>query len=319
MKARFPFTSFPNGWFLVAYSDELPIGGVVPLRYFGKDTALFRGSDGLPHMVDAYCPHMGAHMGHGGVVCETTLRCPFHGWRYDGDGRCVEIPSARKIPEKARVQSWPIREQDGLLMAYHSLDGKAPSFEPPALEDYGVVEWSKPRRFEWKVRSHVQDILENSVDQAHFQWVHGSSIQPKCEVIEDKGPIMHLTMNTTLDIEGMRSLPGLMRMRNVGLGRVDVHFDFGITQSRTLVMPTPIDEEHVVLRVAFQLARTGTPLDDQMEAMAVADVEKNVKRDIMIFEHKSYQAAPLLCESDGPIIPLRRWASQFYAGVGNVA
>src|SRR5262249_44680373 len=66
MAPRFPFPRYPDGWFQVAYADELAPGDVVPLRYFGRDLVLYRTQDGAPHVLDAHCPHMGAHLGYGG-------------------------------------------------------------------------------------------------------------------------------------------------------------------------------------------------------------------------------------------------------------
>ena len=57
----------PFGWFMVAYTDELLVGEVKPLFYFGKDLVLWRGEDGRARVIDAYCKHLGAHMGYGGI------------------------------------------------------------------------------------------------------------------------------------------------------------------------------------------------------------------------------------------------------------
>ena len=62
MKSRFPFTSFPNGWYRLAYSDELRPGQVKPLHYFDKDLVLFRTENGKAYVLDAHCPHLGAHL-----------------------------------------------------------------------------------------------------------------------------------------------------------------------------------------------------------------------------------------------------------------
>ena len=79
MKKRFPFSSNPVGWYAVALGEQLTVGGVLPLSYFGQDLVAFRGDDGVARVLDAYCPHLGAHLGHGGVVEGASIRCPFHG------------------------------------------------------------------------------------------------------------------------------------------------------------------------------------------------------------------------------------------------
>ena len=104
MAGRFPYP-LPNGWFSLAWSDDVAPGEVKTVHYLDRDLVVFRTESGTARVFDAYCAHLGAHFGHGGQVVGETLRCPFHAWRYDGEGVCVEIPYAKKIPPKARVRS----------------------------------------------------------------------------------------------------------------------------------------------------------------------------------------------------------------------
>lgn len=86
----------PSGWFHVLWSAELGIGDVRPLRYFGKDLVAYRSASGQAVVLDAHCPHLGAHLGHGGRVEGDNIACPFHGWQWGPDGRNVVVPySAR--------------------------------------------------------------------------------------------------------------------------------------------------------------------------------------------------------------------------------
>ena len=100
---RYPFPPFPNGWFQVAYTDEVAPGGVRSLHAFGKKLVLYRTESGEARVFDAHCPHLGADLGVGGKVEGDTIRCPFHGWRYGEDGRCVEVPS-REVEIHRRVR-----------------------------------------------------------------------------------------------------------------------------------------------------------------------------------------------------------------------
>ena len=86
----------PSGWFQVLYSNELEVGQAKPLEYFDQELVAFRTESGQAKVVDAYCPHMGAHLGygirdqagHGSAVVGESIVCPFHGWAYDGEGKC---------------------------------------------------------------------------------------------------------------------------------------------------------------------------------------------------------------------------------------
>lgn len=86
MSKRFALP-IPFGWYAVAFSDDLAVGQVKPLRYFARDLVLFRAAQGTPCVLDAFCPHRGAHLGHGGRVGGESIVCPFHGWEFDGSSR----------------------------------------------------------------------------------------------------------------------------------------------------------------------------------------------------------------------------------------
>ena len=75
---RFPFP-VPNGWFVVAESRDLEPGDVQSLYAFGRDLVLYRTEGGEAHLIDAYCPHLGAHIGAGRKVDGEGIRCPFPG------------------------------------------------------------------------------------------------------------------------------------------------------------------------------------------------------------------------------------------------
>ena len=124
---RFPFP-LPNGWYQVAYSDEVPVGEVKPLRYFATELVAFRGEDGEAHVLDAYCPHLGAHLGHGARVVGDRIRCPFHALEFAGSGRCARIPYAKRIPPRAEIRSWRVCEKNGMVLVHFDKQGRPPAF-----------------------------------------------------------------------------------------------------------------------------------------------------------------------------------------------
>jgi len=99
----------PNGWFQVAFSHELEPGAVKPLRYFDKDLVAFRTEAGAISVLDAHCPHLGAHLGHGGKVKGGSIECPFHAWQFGTDGKCTAVPYAEHVPRKAKLSTWHIK------------------------------------------------------------------------------------------------------------------------------------------------------------------------------------------------------------------
>ena len=175
--------TYPRGWFVIADSDELK-DIPLPVRYFGQDFVLYRGESGKPHLLDAYCPHMGAHLAinttsyvvrDGTHVEGKSIRCPYHGWRFGPDGQCDDIPYYDKIPKSACVRSWPIQEKLGLIFVWYDAENKEPDLPIP---DY--AEWDDPAWVHWKVdrlgtlASHPQEILDNMSDVGHFAPTHGS-------------------------------------------------------------------------------------------------------------------------------------------------
>lgn len=94
--------AFPNGWFWLADSHTLARGNVKFVQHCGRNVVLFRGHDGKPYVLDAYCAHMGGNLGIGGRVRDMNcIECPFHGWIYDGEtGKCVFTDGEKKIPRK---------------------------------------------------------------------------------------------------------------------------------------------------------------------------------------------------------------------------
>ena len=83
---------YPNGWIPVLESRDLKTRQIKPVFAFGNDLVVFRSGSGKLYAFDAYCPHLGANLGVGGTVIGEEVKCPFHGWKYDFEGKCKEVP-----------------------------------------------------------------------------------------------------------------------------------------------------------------------------------------------------------------------------------
>ncbi|GLH13447.1 Cholesterol 7-desaturase [Gryllus bimaculatus] len=148
---------YPNGWFALLESGALPAGEVRHVAALGENWAVLRTADGQAHVLDAYCPHLGANMAVGGAVRGDCLECPFHGWRFDArDGRCAAVPYADKVPEFARVKRWESCEANGFVFVWYHAEGEPPSWQVEGVPQVGCGEWLFRGRSEFLINSHIQ-------------------------------------------------------------------------------------------------------------------------------------------------------------------
>lgn len=159
-------------WQPIYVSDALPQGKIVPIRILGEDLALYRGEGGTPHVMTNECPHRLSVLSTGWIEGE-TIRCRYHGWRFDEDGKCVEQPAeakpfCHKIPPLA---SYPTTEAHGLIFAYFG-EGDAPAFRPlPGLEDGVGDGWTVSPSAEMIPCNYFQS-AENIMDDVHVNFSH---------------------------------------------------------------------------------------------------------------------------------------------------
>jgi 3-ketosteroid 9alpha-monooxygenase subunit A len=310
MKRQFPFPSYPNGWFQVCYGDELAAGQVLPLTYFGRELVAFRGEDGKAAVLDAYCPHLGAHLGYGGKVEGSSIVCPFHAWKFDGCGGCTEVPYAKKIPPKAKVRAWPTCEVNGLIMIWFHAEDAPPSWEVPVLSEYGNEEWTTYERRRWKIKTRNQEMAENAVDSAHFHFLHGTSNMPASRA-EPQGHVLRVISTTGMQTP-RGGVDGQVESSSYGFGYSTVRFT-GIVDTLLVSSMIPIDEEYVDVRFNFTLKKL--PDKDVTKTVGrafIKEVTRQLEQDIPIWENKVFWERPVLCDGDGPIGMFRKWSKQFY-------
>ncbi len=159
-----------EGWYWLLRADDLRPGQVRAVTLMGRELAIYRGTDGKVVAMDAYCPHMGAHLAEGRVE-GTDLRCFFHHWKYDAQGRCTEIPAlGQGCPSvKARVRTWPVEEQHGLIWLWTGVEARHPVPTVPELQGQ-QADWMLGSRF--TKNCHPNVLLINAIDEHHFASVH---------------------------------------------------------------------------------------------------------------------------------------------------
>ncbi len=304
---------YPVGWFVVAFSEELAPRAVLARRYFGRDLVLFRTEGGQAVVMDAHCPHLGAHLGVGGVVVGESIRCPFHAFRFGADGRCVDVPYARSIPPRARVRTYPVDEKNGVVLVHYAPDSRAPAFTIPTLPEYGAEGWVGWFRRTMTIRTHSREIVENVVDLAHFPSVHRNRIDSFENEFVGERAIQRATGGGVPD--GPHTSPEFdyrSEATYFGPGYQITSMHHRI-ETRLINAHTMIDEGTVELRFGMLLRIAGEAGKVARIGEAyVEDIQSGFQKDVAIWEHKRWRDRPVLVEEDGPIGALRRWYAQFY-------
>ena len=142
----------------------------VKVRFEGEALVVFRTKTGVAAIADR-CPHRSASLS-GGRVVGGTVECPYHGWRFDGAGRCTHIPLAQGADPKRRVRAWHAREAHGLIFVTHDAE-KAGEIPGPRWDDQPSV----TRILESRAHATLQDAVENVLDPIHTVFVHKGIIR----------------------------------------------------------------------------------------------------------------------------------------------
>jgi phenylpropionate dioxygenase-like ring-hydroxylating dioxygenase large terminal subunit len=170
-------TLFRRYWLPALLADEVPErdGAPVRVRLLGEDLVAFRDSAGDVGLISAYCPHRRAPMFFGRNE-DCGLRCVYHGWKFDRNGACVDMPSEPPdslFKTKVTIDAYPTWEGGGLIWAYLGPPELQP--EPPGHE---LVRTTPEHRY---VSKSLEDCnflqaLEGGIDPTHATIMHNGNI-----------------------------------------------------------------------------------------------------------------------------------------------
>jgi nitrite reductase/ring-hydroxylating ferredoxin subunit len=311
---------YPHGWFAVALSSEVPRGAIVTRRFMDREIVVFRTRSGMACAAEAYCPHLGAHFGHGGRVEGEELRCPFHGFRFSVDGRCTHSPYGPP-PPAARLGLLSVREVCGVVLVWNGAEAQ-PSWEIEAPVDDG--NWRPFRMTKMRFDSHPQEMIENSFDVGHLSVLHGYVNVQIVRPISVDGPRVRTTYTLArpLPVTGGVHFEMEVSVNGLGFSVSELRLKAG-QMLRYLVLITPIGPREVDVRVGASLHRRGRspitraavwPLQTLIERVFMFRFVAEVQHDLTMWENKKYLNRPAIAAGDGPIAKYRAWAQQFYPG-----
>lgn len=313
---RFPYyTAFPFGWYRAVFTEQLAVGEVKPLHYLNRDLVVWRDEEGAPHVIDAYCPHLGAHLGYGGRVEGCELVCPFHWWRWGTDGRNTRIPYDGSRNPAARIETYPTRECNDTVLFWYHPTGEAPLWDVPSVDTLNDDAWTEYDRYTWHLPIPWQEFAENGPDFVHLRTVHGAVDVPELEAYEMEGYESRVRSKVNFDTP-RGPAEGRIDSDAWGPGFSVARFS-GIIDACFVAASTPVDFETLEVTHSYKIRKLGeTPelleKTQRVGAALVRDLVKQVEEDAVIFQQKICQMKPQLSKVDGPIVRFREWASRFY-------
>jgi phthalate 4,5-dioxygenase oxygenase subunit len=155
-----------------ALDPRMAVRPVKALRILGQDLVLFKDAQGRWGLLDRGCPHRGADLSFGRNEGD-GLRCPFHGWKFDVTGRCLETPAepaSLKMCDRVRQRSYPVLERSGILFGWFGDEEQAP---PPFPEfDCFVAPPSHSFAFKGLWNCNWLQAFEVGIDPAHPSFLH---------------------------------------------------------------------------------------------------------------------------------------------------
>jgi 3-ketosteroid 9alpha-monooxygenase subunit A len=326
-------TRFARGWHCLGLAESFRDGEPHGINAFGTMLVVFADSGGSLKVLDGYCRHMGGNLSQGTVKGD-DVACPFHDWRWGGDGRCTLVPYAKRTPRLARTRAWLTTEVNGQLLVWHDPEGSTPSPEltPPTIEGFDEGRWSP---WQWSSilieGAHCREIVDNNVDMAHFFYIHHAyptyfknvieghtasqfmESKPRPDYIADPDKLWD---GTHLRSEATYFGPAYM------INWLHNDLGPGFTVEVALInCHYPVSHNSFMLQwgVAVQ-EMPGLPADKAAKLAAAMNRSfgEGFLEDVEIWKNKSPIDNPLLTEEDGPVYQHRRWYQQFYVDAADV-
>jgi phenylpropionate dioxygenase-like ring-hydroxylating dioxygenase large terminal subunit len=161
-----------NLWYVAEWSDAVK-DKPVRVKLLGQNFVLFRDSAGKVNCLSDVCIHRGGSLS-GGPVHKDCVACPYHGWRYNGDGEVTFIPSrgeGAKIPDRARIDAYPTEERYGMIWVFLGDLPESERYPIPPFPEFGNPGW-RAVKYEYTWKASAARVVENGIDVAHASFVH---------------------------------------------------------------------------------------------------------------------------------------------------
>jgi 3-ketosteroid 9alpha-monooxygenase subunit A len=325
-----PPARYARGWHCLGLAETFRDGKPHAIRAFDGKLVVWQDSHGKLNVLDGYCRHMGGDLTQGEVKGD-EVGCPFHDWRWGGDGKCKAIPYARRVPLRARTQAYQTEIVNGQLFIWHDPEGSEPDrdvlpYAIPGLDSGEYTDWS------WHVTeiegSNCRELIDNVADMAHFYYVHFSFPTSFRNVFEGHKATQYMESKGRPDkSEGYGDAELFLKSEATYFGPSYMinwlWVDYKGFKTEVILINTHIATSPNSFTLQYGLTvKKPEGLDDKTVAYIAKKYTKmfgeGFLQDVHIWKNKVPVQNPLLCEEDGPVYQLRRWYEQFYVDKADI-
>ncbi|MFJ3057231.1 Rieske 2Fe-2S domain-containing protein [Herbaspirillum sp. NPDC087042] len=162
-----------NEWYVAAFAAELK-QALLPRTLLGKRIVMFRTSAGKPVALADRCAHRAFPLSRSRLEGDTVV-CGYHGFRYDEQGNCIEVPSAANCPKGVGVAQYPLVERGPLVWIWMGDPAAADPQRLPEQAWLGQPEWETSSGY-FDLQSNYVSMHENLLDLTHLSFLHADTI-----------------------------------------------------------------------------------------------------------------------------------------------
>jgi 3-ketosteroid 9alpha-monooxygenase subunit A len=325
-----PPARYARGWHCLGLADTFRDGKPHAIQAFGGKLVVWQDSQGGLNVLDGYCRHMGGDLTQGEVKGD-EIGCPFHDWRWGGDGKCKAIPYARRVPLRARTQAYQTEIVNDQLFIWYDPEGSEPDREilPYSIPGVDTDEYTP---WNWNVTeiegSNCRELIDNVADMAHFYYVHFSFPTSFRNVFEGHKATQYMESKGRPDKSGGYGDAELFLKSEATYYGPSyminwLWVDYKGFKTEVILINTHIATSPNSFSLQYGITvRKPEGLDDKTVAFIAEKYAKmfgeGFLQDVHIWRNKVPVQNPLLCEEDGPVYQLRRWYEQFYVDKADV-
>ncbi len=179
-----------KGWYQAGLSTDLKKGKARGVNVSGQHLVIYRGESGEVYALDGFCPHMGVDLGIGSVEKE-SIKCFFHHWKFDNEGRCTDIPCLKESNSKIKNQNYAVQEKYGMIWVYP--EAKAP-YEVLEIPELKGLELSSTTDKTYKRSCHYHITMINGIDPQHLSTVHNIHMDMSVDIDASEKDSIHILL-----------------------------------------------------------------------------------------------------------------------------